>query len=27
MKARGWVDEGIAFCATSATDSGAFGQW
>ena len=27
MKARGWVDEGIAFCAMSATDSGVFGQW
>ena len=27
MKARGWADEGIAFCATSATDSRAFGQW
>ena len=27
MKARGWVDEGIAFCATSAVDSRAFGQW
>ena len=27
MKARGWVDEGIAFCATTATDSRAFGQW
>ena len=27
MKARGWADEGIAFCATSATDSRSFGQW
>ena len=27
MKARGWLDEGIAFCATSAVDSRAFGQW
>ena len=27
MKLRGWLDEGIAFCATSAIDSRAFGQW
>ena len=27
MKARGWVAEGIAFCATSATDSKGFGRW
>ena len=27
MTARGWVDEGIAFCATSAADSRGFGQW
>jgi len=27
MKARGWMDEGVAFCATSTTDSRAFGQW
>ena len=27
MKSRGWVDEGVAFCATSAMDSRAFGQW
>ena len=27
MKARGWVDEGIVFCATSATDSRSYGQW
>ncbi len=27
MKALGWLDEGIAFCAISATDSRAFGQW
>lgn len=27
MKARGWVDEGVAFCASSAVDSRAFGQW
>ncbi len=24
---RGWVDEGVAFCASSAVDSRAFGQW
>ena len=27
MKARGWLDERIAFCATFATDSRGFGQW
>ena len=27
MKARGWMDEGVVFCATLATDSGAFGLW
>ena len=27
MKSRGWVYEGIAFCATFATDTRGFGQW
>ena len=27
MKALGWIDEGVAFCATSAVDSRAFAQW
>ena len=27
MKARGWVDEGVSFCATSAADSRVFGEW
>ena len=27
MKAMGWLDEGVAFCATSAVDSRAFGRW
>ena len=27
MKSRGWLDEGVAFCATSAIDSRTFGQW
>lgn len=27
MKARGWLNEGVSFCTTSAIDSRVFGQW